>query len=476
MAEGVAECEMIYENGEPVDFVYLRVNPAFYALTALPRVEGLRVSELIPGIREKDPELLRIYGRVAAGGAPERFQFAVTSLGKVFDVSAYQSSPGCFTAIFEVIDEKIRTQRQLEEEHLRLDLALEAANLGAWEWEVQTGKLHWSEGCYKVTGTAPTELTLEAYAKLIHPDDLEGVMERGRQAVTHGGTYRDEYRVVLKDGSVRWLLNHGKGIIGADGKPQKLLGTVQDITEYRTLQASLLRTQRMESISRLAAGLAHDLNNDLTPILSGISILKETLRTPEQQSLAQTVLNSARHGAEIIRNLLAFSRGTEGRLVSVDVEAACSTILTLVRETFPKNICISEQTHSELPRVLADTTQLRQVLLNICINARDAMPDGGSLDVSLSAEEVTPATPATCRPQRWGRHVCITVSDTGTGITPENLEHIFDPFFSTKAPDKGSGLGLPSALGIVRGYRGFLHVESTPGRGSTFRVYIPAEA
>jgi signal transduction histidine kinase/ActR/RegA family two-component response regulator len=244
--------------------------------------------------------------------------------------------------------------------------------------------------------------------------------------------------------------------------------------ERRVLQEQFLRVQRMEAIGTLASGLAHDLNNILAPMLMAAGLLKMKLTTPRDQKIVAMIESGAQRGTGIIRQLLTFGRGVEGARTSVQVRHLVKDITHIVQETFPRNIEFEYSAPATLWPVQADATQLHQVLLNLSVNARDAMPQGGRL--SLAAENVrleagAPALAASAPP---GPYVRLTVTDTGEGIPPAIINRIFDPFFTTKPVGKGTGLGLSSVLSIVKNHDGFLKVASEPGKGSTFDIYLPA--
>ncbi len=247
----------------------------------------------------------------------------------------------------------------------------------------------------------------------------------------------------------------------------------ENVTERREAERVALRSQRLEAIGTLASGVAHDLNNALAPIMMGVEILK--MQYPDDSQIMEIFQSSAKRGAEMVRQLLTFAKGAEGERVSIQPRHLLTEMQKMMRGSFPKNLQIAFKGNSKLPTVLGDATQLDQILLNLCINARDAMPHGGTL--TLEAQEIdVDATYASGIPDaKAGRYVVIRVRDTGTGIPMEIVDRIFDPFFTTKGPDKGTGLGLSTVMGIVKGHGGFIHVYSQPGHGSTFSVHLPAE-
>ena len=231
------------------------------------------------------------------------------------------------------------------------------------------------------------------------------------------------------------------------GRVVGYVGTITDVTEKKELETRLLRSQRLESVGRLASGIAHDLNNILAPMLMSAPVLREAISDPDIRQLVDTIESSAVRGAGVIKQLLTFGRGLEGERVPVQLKSLVQDMLNIIRETFPKNIIAARETPASAWLVRGDATQLHQILMNLCVNARDAMPDGGKLTLELENVEVNEAVasmnPGACP----GRYVALSVTDTGTGIPPENLDKIFDPFFTTK----GGGQG--NRAGIVHGHR-----------------------
>ncbi len=251
---------------------------------------------------------------------------------------------------------------------------------------------------------------------------------------------------------------------------------VRDVSERKKLEQQMMRAQRMESIGTLAGGIAHDLNNVLSPIMLSLELLRESVPDEESHELIATLDQSARHGADMVRQLLQFARGVDGQRLSVDIGEIVHEIERLVRDTFLKHIEVATVMPSAPWRVLGDRTQLHQVLLNLCVNARDAMPAGGLLAIRVE-NVVLDEHFATINPDaNEGPHVHLSIADNGSGIDPSVMEQIFDPFFTTKEFGKGTGLGLSTTMAIVRSHGGFLRVYSEPGRGTTFHVYLPSHA
>ncbi|OYW76469.1 MAG: hypothetical protein B7Z37_08525 [Verrucomicrobia bacterium 12-59-8] len=307
----------------------------------------------------------------------------------------------------------------------------------------------------------------------VHPDDRERV-ELATAAKRKRGEYDERYRIQRSDGTLRWIHDRAFPVRDSRGTVLRIVGTAEDITESKQVEAQLLRSQRMESIGTLAGGIAHDLNNVLTPIMMSIELLKLQETDARRLNICSTIESSARRGAEMVQQVLSFARGVEGRQLAVEVGRLLKEIEKIINETFLKNIQVRSSIQPDLWGVQGDPTQLHQVLLNLCVNARDAMPNGGMLQLSarnVVLEEHCAGLSAEAKP---GRHVLIEVKDNGTGMPPDVLERIFEPFFTTKELGKGTGLGLSSSLAIIKGHHGFLRVQSEMGKGTKFQLYLPA--
>lgn len=254
---------------------------------------------------------------------------------------------------------------------------------------------------------------------------------------------------------------------------QGLAVSMHDITDRKRLEAQFLRAQRMESIGTLAGGIAHDLNNALAPILMSLGILKEMVENEQGQSLLQTVEQSARRGADLVRQVLAFAKGIEGQHTLVDVTYILKDLQTIVRDTFPKNIDFKMETPAFIKSVKGDPTQLHQVFINLILNARDAMPTGGRITVKLEERVVDEFYNSFNLDGQPGTYVVVTVADNGMGISKKIQGKVFEPFFTTKETGKGTGLGLSTTHAIVKSHSGFINLYSEPGNGSEFKVYLP---
>jgi nitrogen-specific signal transduction histidine kinase/CheY-like chemotaxis protein len=256
--------------------------------------------------------------------------------------------------------------------------------------------------------------------------------------------------------------------------PQGRGGTGPDAEAKKRLDEQFLRTQRLESIGMLASGIAHDLNNVLAPIILAAPVLREHATNPEDLRIITSLEKSAERGVELVRQILSFAHGAGNAQQLVQIQHLVQEALGVTNETFPKNIRIVDNIPGNLWPIMADPTQIHQVLLNLCVNARDAMPDGGTLTISAEnslLDEVTARRIEGGRPGAW---TVLHVEDSGTGIPPEALARIWEPFFTTKGEGKGTGLGLSTVRSIVESHNGFITLKTQAGRGTTFRVYLPA--
>jgi nitrogen-specific signal transduction histidine kinase len=259
-----------------------------------------------------------------------------------------------------------------------------------------------------------------------------------------------------------------------DGKPKSILVVNTDITEKKQLESQLLRGQRLESIGTLASGLAHDLNNVLAPMMMAVQFIKDNTEDDGVKACFQTLETCSRRGADIIRQVLMFARGVEGQRILINPKHLIQEMQRIAKETFPRSIEVCTSTPKQPCILLGDATQIQQVLMNLCVNARDAMPNGGTLTISLSKVDLDVASAKIHPKAKPGCYIVLSVSDTGTGIPPELMDKIFDPFFTTKPLGQGTGLGLPTVLGITESHGGFVQLQSTLGGGTTFHVHIPA--
>jgi len=332
----------------------------------------------------------------------------------------------------------------------------------------------WNAGAQRFKGYSDNEIIGRHLSTFYVPEDVElGKPQKALEIAAAEGRFEDEGWRIRKDGSQFWESVLITALHDKAGNLRGFAKVARDITEHREAEVLKLRTQRLESIGTLAGGIAHDLNNALAPILMGVELLRASY--PDAAGTVDIMEASARHGAAMVRQLLTFAKGIEGERVLIEPRHLFNQIGDIIEGTFPKSIVLRKRCPKDLNPVLGDATQLYQVLLNLCVNARDAMPGGGTLTLDAENADVDETYASSFTDAKPGSYVVWRVRDTGTGIPAEVLDRIFEPFFSTKGPDKGTGLGLSTVLGIVKSHGGFVRVYSVCGQGSTFAVYLPAD-
>jgi PAS domain S-box-containing protein len=586
MLGGYAYCRVLFDLGLPVDMVYLDVNDALENLTGLKDVVGKKISEVIPGIWETNPELLLIYGRVALTGKSESFETYLKPLGIWLSIAVYSDKAEHISAVFENISERKRnegrfrrlvdsnaqsimfwntkgeitgandaflhliryTREDLEagllvwteitapeyadldrramgqiaargacapyrKEFIRKDGVRVSVMIGGANFEdnpeegvafaldlterecaaeqiaeqaalldeaqdaiivrdLEGKAIFWNKGAERMYGWTRQEILGLNISEIlfVHPIRFAEV-----NALTISeGKWSGELQHLTKDKraitiEARWTLIQDK-----EGQPKSVLAINTDITERKKIEAQFMRAQRMESIGTLAGGIAHDLNNILAPIMMSIDILKSTPDGPQKMQLLETIEVSSQRGADIVRQVLSFARGLEGQRIEIQPAHLLKDLKSIIKDTFPKNIRLQFTIPNDKWAILGDPTQVHQILLNLCVNARDAMPNGGNLTVSVANCVLDEHYAAMHIEAKAGRYVRIDVTDSGTGIPQDILDKIFEPFFTTKEVNEGTGLGLSTVMAIVKSHEGIIDVYSELGKGTTFKVYLPA--
>jgi len=402
-----------------------------------------------------------------AGGDTARFEGFSPTLGHWLDLTAYSASDGLAIYVRDISQRK-EAEEQMREQAALLDRAQDAIIVRTLDHRIR----YWNQSAARLYGWSSNEVQGSSVETLLYDDPAAFraatamVMQHGEWIGEIEQTTRHGRRVMVEG---RWTL-----VRDDEGAPKSILAINTDITEKKRLEQQYLRAQRLESIGTLAGGIAHDLNNMLTPIVMTSSILLEDETNTSIFEDLKGIQQCAERGAEMVRQLLIFARGTDGRRVRVGLRSIAADTQKMVREAFPKNISVELTAAGDLWDVEADTTQMHQLLTNLCVNARDAMPEGGHLSIGLEnivLDEVYTGMNLEAHP---GPYILLRVEDTGAGMTPDVLDRIFEPFYTTKEVGKGTGLGLSTVHAIVRGHRGFIHVYSELGKGSKFKIYLPA--
>ncbi len=379
---------------------------------------------------------------------------------------------------FALIDEADRRRRseealrqneaRLREQASLLDKARDAIVATDLEHRIA----YWNASAERLYGWK----AVEVYGRRLDQLDLGFDPTRfatARAQLLSSGEWRGDFRLRTKAGETL-LVESTWSLVLEHGQPRSILYIDTDVTERKKLETQLLRVQRMESIGTLAGGIAHDLNNVLTPILLSIDLLAINSTSAADRELLEKTRTSATHGAALVQQLLAFARGADGQRTQLDPARALADLEPLVRQSLPWGVALTLRTNPQLWPIQADATQFSQVVINLCINARDAMPQGGEIEISAQNVALDAARARLNPGLQPGPHVCIAVHDTGSGIPAAIQGKIFDPFFTTKVAGKGTGLGLSMVAGIMKSHGGLVQVESEDGRGTTFTLFFPA--
>ena len=368
-----------------------------------------------------------------------------------------------------------RTERRLAESERYLQRAQALAHIGTWDADLATMTAVYSSELLRIHGLPPDTgpVSYAQFLGTIHPDDRARVEQSIRQAMEHPGEHAFSHRVLRPDGTVRVVEATSEAVLDASGRPARLIGSVQDVTERRFLELQLREAQRLESIGRLAGGVAHDFNNLLTVILGFSETLLDGLPAgDERRASAEQIRIAGRRAADLTQQLLAFSRRQVFCTQVFDLNVVLVEMRDILQRLAGEQIEIAISSGASPCVVRADRGQIERVIVNLALNARDAMPAGGRLGLATRNVE----TPAGERAGPVGRWLELAVSDTGSGMSPEVRAQIFEPFFTTKEAGQGTGLGLATVHGIVTQTGGRIEVDSAPGEGTTFRVLLPCVA
>ena len=384
------------------------------------------------------------------------------------------------TAIHRALDEvkekksRVHAEDALRKSERRFQVLAEHSPVGIFQTDSKGSTVYVNSRWCQISGLSKDEAMGNGWFSAVHREDREQLRIGWEKATQATESSNAEYRFVHKNNTISWVI--GQAVPERDSKDIIIgyIGTITDITERKQTEDALRQMQKLEGLGTLAGGIAHDFNNILGIILAYITSIKRFKNDSEKLNLATaTITKAVERGKTLVQQILTFARKTETEFGAVKVNDVVMEIMTMIFETFPKNLTYAQSFDKSISYINADHSQLYQVLLNLCVNARDAMPDGGSLTINTRMVSV-----ASLRSQHpdaeASAYVCIEVSDTGEGMTGETRKRIFEPFYTTKGIGKGTGLGLSVVFGIIQNHKGFIDVESEQGKGTKFRLFLPA--
>ncbi len=450
---------------------------------------GLKVSDFTPPEnRAKQEELMN----KRRAGVSDIFSFEwkiMDARGRllIMDVRSQlltqEDRPSGVLFVARDITERVQTAERLRILNERYELAAMAAGIGVWDRDLKTGEVIWDDRMYDLYGVSRDQfdVTPDTWRDMIHSDDVLQV-DHDFQILMRNNEYSDtEFRIRCPDGQIRHLKSYGMVQLDDKGHPARIIGVNYDITwrkqaeeERLKLEKQLFEAQKMEAVGTLAGGIAHDFNNILAAIMGYAELVLETKTENLRARNIQRLLMAAGRAKDLVNQILAFSRHTEHNQKPLDMRNIIKEETKLLRATMPTNIDIRQNIPNTPFTVLADVTQMHQIIMNLCTNAAHAMgAKGGTLDISLSKETIMEDTPDDLLHLNPGLYVRLCISDTGQGIPPDILDRIFEPFFTTKKIGEGTGLGLSVVYGIVKNHRGGIRVASKPLNGAAFYIYLP---
>ena len=360
---------------------------------------------------------------------------------------------------------KART-RDIETNLVQLDLASRVARLSYWEWHIDEASIHFSAGMAAILNAPPGDesLSVDAFLQLVHDEDRALVVDEAANVVMSGASFDVEFRIIIEGTEEHWVHARGEAVDILEGNhPSRIAGSLQNVTDRRLEEWQNIEAQKRDSLGAIAAGLAHDFNNILTPILAYAELIKQTSTNSDTDKFANVISSAGERASTLVHQILSYAREAPGEKRVVNLLEMVHETLNLLEPSLPKNVRLRSSL-KDLPTIWANPAQFHSILMNLCVNARDAMPEGGDLDVSLG--EVIDGE----------RHLAeIKVSDTGRGIDPENRSKIFEPYFTTKTSTRGTGLGLAIVDGVIREMGGTISVDSTLGKGTTVTFLVPMQ-
>jgi two-component system cell cycle sensor histidine kinase/response regulator CckA len=457
---------------------YLDANPSMCRMLGYSRDEliGLHASDIVAPA--ETPHIAPALVLIAESAEYHReWQFRRKD-GSTFpaEVIATAMPNGNLLAMIRNVTERNQSDMVLRRTEERMRFTLESAHIGVWDMDYLSGVLQWSNVLEEQYGLAPGTFdgTFETFGERIHPDDRASVLEIIASSMKTGSDFTVLHRTIKPDGTVRWLSGSGRTLLDDSGHPLRAVGISQDVTERRVLEAQFQQAQKMEAVGRLAGGVAHDFNNLLTVILGFCELLLAGCDPDDARRSDITEIQKAgTRAARLTTQLLAFSRKQIIEPSLLDLNAILSDMRPMLGRLIREDVKIMLGLPPRLGCVKADRGQIEQVVLNLIVNAQDAMPSGGTLTIETANIDLDEHYAAMHTEVTPGPHVALTVTDSGVGMSSDVMQHLFEPFFTTKPEGQGTGLGLATVHGIAARNGGSVNVYSEVGRGSSFKVYFP---
>jgi PAS domain S-box-containing protein len=442
---------------------------------------GGNIWEIFPNLKRSP--LYEGYHQALRDNQPFHCEYYSELMQNWIELNAYPSLEG-LAVYFRPVTEQKRMAARIAASERRLNFVTLATLDAAWDWNLETDRIWWSGalerlfGYEDIPGAPELETSRQFWIDQIHDDDRARVLTSVTRIIdTDARMWEERYRFKHSNGQFVHVEHRGFIIRSDDGRALQIVGGITDVSERTMLEQRMLQSQRLESVGKLTGHVAHDFNNLLTVILGNAGLLQMLLKGNAQvEQLAGMISNAAVRGSDLTRRLLAFARKQTLEPRSVDINDLVDNMRTMLERTLGVDISIQVHTTPDLHPALVDAHQLEGALLNLCLNARDAMPDGGALTIETSNAIIEPSFPDHYQELAPGNYVVLAVTDTGTGIKPEHIKHVFEPFFTTKATGKGTGLGLSSVFGFVKQSNGHISIYSEPGAGTTVMIYLPVAA
>lgn len=484
------DAELIHEtmrrHGVEFDLTHVDSRPAFEKALGeggwdliltdfkLPSFDGLTVLELT---RAQLPHIPFIFvsGTIGEAAAIETLKKGATDY--VLKGHLTRLVPSINRALREAEEHRLlrQAEQHLRDSEERFRSIVETSAEWIWAHDIEGNWTYCNPAVKEVLGYSPVEMLGRHWREFMVEDHVEERRRELAQCIKQKRGWRNAtLRWKRKDGTLRILECNANPILDAEGRLTGFRGSQWDVTEKRKLEERLLRAQRLESIGTLASGVSHDLNNVFGPMMMSLEVFRKRLKDEGSQRLLDSLQVAVRRGADLVKQIMSFVRGMEGKQALIQLNHVAREVEKIAKDTFPSTIRIKRNLATDLWTIRADATQMHQILMNLCVNARDAMPDGGDLSLTAENHPIDDGNKEQYPEAGVGDYVCISVSDTGTGMSADVVARIFEPFFTTKEEGKGTGLGLYTVSNIVKNHAGFCRVSSEKGKGSCFRIHLPA--